>query len=51
MQIIKIDPRALNENADDARQSNSSPQGAALGKVTTFLIARPFTSFGGNSDL
>lgn len=30
MQIIKIDPRALNENSDDARQSKSSPQADAL---------------------
>ncbi|MCJ8056997.1 ParB/RepB/Spo0J family partition protein [Shinella curvata] len=30
MQIIKIDPRALNENADDARQSKSPAQADAL---------------------
>ncbi|SCB37471.1 ParB/RepB/Spo0J family partition protein [Rhizobium hainanense] len=30
MQIIKIDPRALNENSDDARQSKSSAQADAL---------------------
>ncbi|HEV7319289.1 MAG TPA: ParB/RepB/Spo0J family partition protein [Ensifer sp.] len=30
MQIIKIDPRALNENQADARQSKSSPQADAL---------------------
>lgn len=30
MQIIKIDPRALNENTDDARQSKSSAQADAL---------------------
>lgn len=30
MQIIKIDPRALAKNADDARQSKSSPQADAL---------------------
>ena len=30
MHIIKVDPRALNENADDARQSKSSAQADAL---------------------
>ena len=30
MQIIKIDPRALRDNPDDARQSRSSPQADAL---------------------
>ncbi|MDP9839881.1 ParB/RepB/Spo0J family partition protein [Neorhizobium huautlense] len=30
MQILKIDPRALNANPDDARQSKSSPQSDAL---------------------
>jgi ParB family chromosome partitioning protein len=30
MQIIKIDPRALNENPDDIRRSKSSPQADAL---------------------
>lgn len=30
MQIIKIDPRALNQNQDDARQSKSSSQADAL---------------------
>ena len=30
MQILKIDPRALNANPDDARQSKSSPQADAL---------------------
>ena len=30
MHIVKIDPRALNENADDSRQSKSSPQADAL---------------------
>jgi len=30
MQIIKIDPRALNDNPDDARKSKSSPQADAL---------------------
>lgn len=30
MQIIKIDPRALNENTDDARQSKTSAQADAL---------------------
>ncbi|MBU4527501.1 MAG: ParB/RepB/Spo0J family partition protein [Hoeflea sp.] len=30
MHIIKIDPRALKENPDDARKSKSTPQGDAL---------------------
>ena len=30
MHIIKIDPRALNDNPDDARKSKSTPQGDAL---------------------
>ncbi|MDH0872567.1 ParB N-terminal domain-containing protein, partial [Agrobacterium pusense] len=30
MQILKIDPRALNANPDDIRQSKSSPQADAL---------------------
>jgi len=30
MQIIKIDPRALNDNPDDARKSKPSPQADAL---------------------
>lgn len=30
MHIVKVDPRALNANEDDARQSNSSPQADAL---------------------
>lgn len=30
MHIIKVDPRALNENADDARQSKSSAQADAM---------------------
>lgn len=30
MHIIKIDPRALNANPDDARQSKSSPRADAL---------------------
>ena len=30
MHIIKIDPRALKENPDDARKSRSTPQGDAL---------------------
>jgi ParB family transcriptional regulator, chromosome partitioning protein len=30
MQIIKIDPRALSDNPDDARKSKSSPQADAL---------------------
>lgn len=30
MQIVKLDPRALNDNPDDARRSQSSPQADAL---------------------
>ncbi|KQT04620.1 plasmid partitioning protein [Rhizobium sp. Leaf391] len=30
MQVIKVDPRSLNENPDDARRSKSSPQSDAL---------------------
>ena len=30
MHIIKIDPRALKDNPDDARKSKSTPQGDAL---------------------
>ncbi len=30
MQLIKVDPRSLNENPDDARRSKSSPQSDAL---------------------
>ncbi|WP_236742503.1 ParB N-terminal domain-containing protein, partial [Agrobacterium tumefaciens] len=30
MQILKLDPRALKDNPDDARRSKSSPQADAL---------------------
>jgi hypothetical protein len=30
MQLMKVDPRSLNENPDDARRSKSSPQSDAL---------------------
>lgn len=30
MQVIKVDPRSLKENSDDARRSKSSPQSDAL---------------------
>ncbi|MBV6651011.1 MAG: ParB N-terminal domain-containing protein, partial [Hoeflea sp.] len=30
MQIMKLDPRALKDNPDDARRSKSSPQSDAL---------------------
>jgi ParB family chromosome partitioning protein len=38
MHIIKIDPRALKDNPDDARKSKSTPQGDALLAATIMAV-------------
>lgn len=39
MQILKLDPRALKDNPDDARRSKSSPQADALLLATVKAVA------------